>query len=213
MTYVGVVLRVTVRASAARGTPVHTVLPSSRQCPEASAQGRTHKRRLSQTHDRPSVGPRERDDSEGLGVDPGACGSAGPVAAVAWRTAQQDRDGSRIHGDSPGEAGARLGPCGITTATPQHFTVVSRPAAEGQPRSFLHRGSPGTLAWTTADIPRSPFTFSRNTPIKTHVATGPRQSTAAGRGQMQSKYGPEPRLPASPLTVRERERNKNPFFY
>jgi hypothetical protein len=191
MTYVRVVLRVTVRASAARGTPVHTVLPSSRQCPEASAQGRTHKRRLSQTHDRPSVGPRERDDSECLGVDPGACGSAGPVAAVAWRTAQQDRDGSRIHGDSPGEAGARLGPCGITTATPQHFTVVSRPAAEGQPRSFLHRGSPGTLAWTTADIPGVPSLSpeTRRSRLTSPLAPGsqlPRAGVRCSRNMGQS---------------------------
>lgn len=32
--------------------------------------------------------------------------------------------------DSLDGVGARLGPCGLTKATPQHFTVVSRPVAE-----------------------------------------------------------------------------------
>src|SRR5690349_10454457 len=47
----------------------------------------------------------------------------------------QTRDGSRVHCDLLDEGGARLGPCGLTTATPQHFTVVSRPAVEDRPRS------------------------------------------------------------------------------
>ena len=51
------------------------------------------------------------------------------------RGSGQDRDGSRVHCDSLDEGGARLGPCGIATATPQHFTVASRPVVEHQPRS------------------------------------------------------------------------------
>jgi hypothetical protein len=47
----------------------------------------------------------------------------------------QDRDGSRVHCDSLDEGGARLGPCGIATVTPQRFTVASRPVVEHQARS------------------------------------------------------------------------------
>ena len=47
--------------------------------------------------------------------------------------ARRDQDGSRVHCDSLDEGGARLGPCGLTTATPQHFTVVSRPVVEASP--------------------------------------------------------------------------------
>jgi hypothetical protein len=36
------------------------------------------------------------------------------------------RDGSRVHCDSLGEGGAQLYPCGLATATPQHFTVASQ---------------------------------------------------------------------------------------
>jgi hypothetical protein len=46
-----------------------------------------------------------------------------------WR----DQNGSRVHCDSLDEGGARLGPCGITTATPQHFTVVSRSVVKANP--------------------------------------------------------------------------------
>lgn len=73
-------------------------------------------------------------------------GGSVPSRTVRWSTRPahqprrargggQDRDGSRVHCDSLDEGGARLGPCGITTATPQNFTVVSRPGAEAQPRS------------------------------------------------------------------------------
>ena len=54
-------------------------------------------------------------------VDP-----ARPTALDAWQQGE-DRDGSRVHCDSLDEGGARLCPCGIATATPQHFTVASRP--------------------------------------------------------------------------------------
>jgi hypothetical protein len=37
----------------------------------------------------------------------------------------QDSDSSRVHCDSLDEAGARLDPCGITTATPQHTSPLS----------------------------------------------------------------------------------------
>jgi hypothetical protein len=46
-----------------------------------------------------------------------------------WR----DQDGSRVHCDSLDERGARLGPCGLTTTTPQLFTVVSRPVVKASP--------------------------------------------------------------------------------
>jgi hypothetical protein len=40
--------------------------------------------------------------------------------------AGKDRDGSRVHCNSFDEGGAQLCPCGIATATPQHFTVASQ---------------------------------------------------------------------------------------
>lgn len=45
----------------------------------------------------------------------------------------QGPDGSRAHCDSLDGGGARLCPCGITTTTPQHFAVVSRPTVLSGP--------------------------------------------------------------------------------
>lgn len=65
-----------------------------------------------------------------------------------WR----DQDGSRVHFASLDEGGARLCPCGITTAIPQHVTVVSWPTDENQPRS-----SPPQTGWVrTAPGPYPP---------------------------------------------------------
>jgi hypothetical protein len=48
--------------------------------------------------------------------------TAGPARARALAArGRADRDGSRVHCDSLGEGGAQLCPCGIATATPQHF--------------------------------------------------------------------------------------------
>ena len=44
--------------------------------------------------------------------------------------------GSRVHCDSPAEGGAQLYPCGIATATPQHFTVASRAGTRSPARKF-----------------------------------------------------------------------------
>jgi hypothetical protein len=46
---------------------------------------------------------------------------------------RRDQDGSRVHCDSLDEGGARRGLCGITTATPQYFTVVSRSVVKANP--------------------------------------------------------------------------------
>ena len=43
--------------------------------------------------------------------------------------------GSRVHCDSLDEGGAQLCPCGLATATPQHFTVASRRTSTRPPRS------------------------------------------------------------------------------
>jgi hypothetical protein len=48
----------------------------------------------------------------------------------------QDRDGSRVHCDSLDEGGAQLYPCGIATATPQHFTVASQADTHTPARKF-----------------------------------------------------------------------------
>ena len=47
----------------------------------------------------------------------------------------KSRDGSRVHCDSLDEGGARLCPCGLATATPQHFTVASDRTTHGSVRS------------------------------------------------------------------------------
>src|SRR5262249_62342673 len=57
-----------------------------------------------------------------------------PTDALAARD-RADRDGSRVHCDSLDEGGAQLCPCGIATATPQHFTMASRPTSTCPPRS------------------------------------------------------------------------------
>ena len=62
--------------------------------------------------------------------DRSADGGPSPTTAPDARRAGQDRDGSRVHCCSLDEGGARLCPCGIATATPQHFTVASRRASK-----------------------------------------------------------------------------------
>ena len=65
--------------------------------------------------------------------------SVRPAIPPGWRPGRwQDPDGSRVHCDSLDGGGARLCPCGITTATPQHFAVVSRPAVLSGP-GVTHR--------------------------------------------------------------------------
>ena len=49
-----------------------------------------------------------------------------PTTRVGYTASGQDRGGSRVHCDSLDEGGAQLCPCGLATATPQHFTVASR---------------------------------------------------------------------------------------
>jgi hypothetical protein len=62
-------------------------------------------------------------------------GSAHPRALAAPENGQ-DRDGSRVHCDSLSEGGAQLCPCGIATATPQHFTVASRTGTRTPAQKF-----------------------------------------------------------------------------
>src|SRR6266545_1286906 len=63
--------------------------------------------------------------------------NGGPGPTPRWlRGIGQDRDGSRVHCDSLDEGGVQLCPCGIATATPQHFTVASRPTSTCLPGSY-----------------------------------------------------------------------------
>ena len=57
------------------------------------------------------------------------------IRALAARD-RADQDGSRVHCDSLDEGGAQLCPCGIATATPQHFTVASRAHIHKSARKF-----------------------------------------------------------------------------
>src|SRR4051812_15925304 len=54
--------------------------------------------------------------------------------------------------DSLDEGGAQLCPCGIATATPQHFTVASRPDIHMPARTFPTEPSPGGCAPHPAHI-------------------------------------------------------------
>src|SRR5690348_16164359 len=59
-------------------------------------------------------------------------------APSSWQEAEAERlaGGSHIHCCPVGGLGTRLYPCGIATATPQHFTVASRPAPRTAGREF-----------------------------------------------------------------------------
>jgi hypothetical protein len=61
----------------------------------------------------------------------GRCAQPAPQTGCPRRW--QNEDGSRVHCDSFDEGGARVGPRGLTAATPKHFTVVSRPVVETSP--------------------------------------------------------------------------------
>ena len=59
-----------------------------------------------------------------LGVqvpDRSAIDALNPIHRAGRAIDGQDQDGSRVYCDSFDGGGARLDPCGITTATPQHF--------------------------------------------------------------------------------------------
>jgi hypothetical protein len=67
---------------------------------------------------------------------PGRSADSGPSPYPALAAQDRaDRDGSRVHCDSLDEGGAQLYPCGIATATPQHFTVASRQTSTCPPGS------------------------------------------------------------------------------
>ena len=68
--------------------------------------------------------------------DRSAVGAPSPTSRAGRAAAGRTRDGSRVHCDSLDEGGARLCPCGIATATPQHFTVASRPARRQPAQEF-----------------------------------------------------------------------------
>ena len=67
-------------------------------------------------------------------------GGPSPTTGLATRRGGEARDGSRVHCCSLGEGGAQLCPCGIATATPQHF----------------HRGLPATPLKATQKFPPTP---------------------------------------------------------
>ena len=74
-----------------------------------------------------------------------------PPRWTAWQPGK-DRDGSRVHCDSLDEGGAQLCPCGIATATPQHFTVASRTDIHKPARKFPARPKPDRCAPRPAHI-------------------------------------------------------------
>jgi len=65
---------------------------------------------------------------------------------------ERDADGSHVHCIPVDEVGTRLCPCGIVTATPQTFTVTSRPQPVTPGRKFP---PPRTAAVRTAHQPTS----------------------------------------------------------
>jgi hypothetical protein len=93
-----------------------------------------------------------------------------PCPAWPADPGREQRDGSHVHHEPLVEGGAQLCPCGLATATPQTFTVASRPATStgpGVPRplrgagtrrqpAHIHRVRAGgfLLRGVTALIPR-----------------------------------------------------------
>ena len=64
------------------------------------------------------------------------------LPAARWPAGRAAGDGSHVHRESLGQGGAQLCPCSIATATPQAFTVASRPTST-PPRSSRPRTGNG----------------------------------------------------------------------
>ena len=112
-----------------------------------------------------------------------------PARPSCWPPAiGQDRDGSRVHCDSLDEGGAQLCPCGLATATPQHFTVASRADHPMTARKFPARSATGTGAHRSRPISArfEPVYLSRDliTPVPLVLLSitlaGPAPSGGAG---------------------------------
>ena len=73
----------------------------------------------------------------------------------------KSRDGSRVHCDPLDEGGARLCPCGIATATPQHFTVASDRTTHESVRSSPTPPRPDRATESGAGARRSRPTSAR----------------------------------------------------
>jgi len=61
-----------------------------------------------------------------------------PPHRLAAGVIGDNQDGSHVHCEPFNGIGAQLCPCNIATATPQTFTMASRPAQRHQPRSSFH---------------------------------------------------------------------------
>ena len=75
-----------------------------------------------------------------------------PTIRAGGTDTGKSRDGSHVHCDSLDEGGAQLCPCGIATATPQHFTVASRTDIHKPTRKFPARTQPNRCAPHPAHI-------------------------------------------------------------
>lgn len=84
-----------------------------------------------------------------------------PAHRSHWRRDRmgEDRGGSRVHCDSLDGGGARLCPCGIATATPQHFTGASgrttHESARSSPTSPRQRRATSGRSGTRRSRPAS----------------------------------------------------------
>jgi len=113
-------------------------------------------------------------------------GGPNPESVLAARMWGEDREGPRVHCCSLDEGGAQMCPCGIATATPQHFTVASRQTSTRPPRSYptsqnaadriAHRNRPISARFGACKPLRDveagscPYSFPSRSPDPHHLA-------------------------------------------
>jgi hypothetical protein len=147
---------------------------------------------------------------------------AQPMLPTGCPGQRRDQDGSRVHCDSLDEGGARLGPCGLTTATPQHFTVVSRPVAEADPgvpntkRNGLRRTALGPYppGWRRSRFERRKrrflaYSFPSRSPDPHHLAVLA-HSDIVGAACHRHRHRPDQAAPSSTVLLRQNRRRRSP---
>jgi hypothetical protein len=128
---------------------------------------------------------------------------------------------SRVHCDSLDEGGAQLYPCGIATATPQHFTVASRQTSTCRPGSspFRNEGNgcaplPTLIRQVGAGKPlRDVVTLVPRVLLSVTLAgPAPSGSTDTSRlcrgGSRPPRRFPDQAAPSSPALLRQGQRWK-----
>ena len=127
--------------------------------------------------------------------------TARPARPPRWQRNRdgQDRNGSRVHCDSLSGGGAQLCPCGLATATPQHFTMASQASTRMPARKFpavkpagTHRARPTSARFEPVYLSRGVITLVPLVLLSATLA-GPTPSGSTGPSRLRQGCSRPPR--------------------